>query len=478
MIRNDLKIIATITALGFVLRFTFFLAYILPDPKRSFYTIDSYTYEFPAINLLQKRRYINDCPRPVHIPNQKCIPSEEPEIYRPPVYPIFIALHYAIFGEKRESVIATQNIIDSLKIPLIYAISRNLRFTGIYSFIPSFLYAVSPSAILFSQTFMTETLQGFLILVIIYIISSGLSIKKSALSGFLTGILSLLHPLWFFFSLILPFAIYIFSPSKKIKNLLVCGLVFLTTISPWIVRNYLIWKIIIFRPGGDVFLCEIREKMYKNQWIKLEPQKFDPDVLNRASKKFGWGIKFDGNTEYPFDLTKRTQIAQICRNDILKKIWKYPIELHIGGFIRSFIPIGIAQLYYMTTGNILPSHEEITRYIIPNILEGKIKESIEDIKEKRLNLLSEKLWLFYILSWFIRIFTFVLSLITIIKPKKITFLLIFIFFYGTFILSTFESGQSRRSYTVEPILSILCSYGLFTLMNLHQRNIFRQKEEK
>lgn len=483
---RKVKNILIITGLGFLIRIIFFFSYISEDPKRAFYTIDSYTYEFPAINLIEKKKYINDCPReiPEDFP-EKCVPSNEPEIYRPPIYPLFIAIHYILFGERREIVIFSQNIVDSLKIPVIYLISKNLGLVGIYSFVPSIIYAVSPSATVFTQTFMTETLQGFLLLMIVLILVSGnISVKKSSLAGFLSGILSLLHPLWFFFSIALPFLTLILS--RKIKNFIFCGIAAFLVISPWIIRNYMIWKIPIFRPGAHVFFCEIRDKMYKGKWIKLERQQFDLEILNKASERFGWNTKFENDEQvqnYNFDLTKQTQIANICREEIIKKFWKYPIEIHIAGFIRLLPPFGIAQLYYMTTGNIKPSSQEMTRYIIPNILEGKIKETLEEIREKRLKLLPLKLWIFYTLGWLIRISTLILSFLSIIRPKMKPVILLFIFIYGTFIVTTFESAQPRRFYTVEPILSILSVVGLINFLGLirrnqDQRNISHQKEEK
>lgn len=473
---DNRKLILFIFLVALIFRLLFFFVYIWKEPTRSFYTIDSYTYEFPAITLLEKGKYINDCPRPLppDFP-QKCIPSKEPEIYRPPVYPLFVVAHYLIFGERKEFVILSQNLIDALKVPLIYLISKNI---GINSPVPALIYAVSPSAIVFTQTFMTETLQGFFLLIVIFLLTR----KRFGLAGLTSGILSLTHPLWFFFTMILPFISLIIS--RKLKSFILCLLGVILTITPWIARNYLIWKIPIFRPGADVFLCEIRKKMYKSEWVKSGVIPYDIDVLNRASEKFGWGIKFESEEDiknFPFDLTKKTQIAKICRNDILKKFWKYPVDIHIAGFIRSFPPFGIAQLHYITTGDIKPSYEEITENIIPQIFSGKIAQAFKEIKEKRLKLLPFHLWFFYAVAWIIRMTSFIFALFSLVKIRKQTLILFFIFLYGTFIVTTFESAQPRRFHTVEPVVFILSAVGfrnLISLMNPPPRNIFRQKAEK
>lgn len=462
--RVDLRVLFIFLTAVFI-RFLFFFSFIWSDPKRAFYTIDAYTYEFPAINLIEKRKYINDCPRPIpeDFP-EKCVPSKEPEIYRPPVFPLFIALHYLIFGEKREFVILSLNIIDSLKIFLIYAISKQIGLTGAYLYIPSILYAVSPSAIIFSQTFMTEPLQSFFLLLLIFFILRNLS----ALSGITAGILSLTHPIWLFFSYTLPFIVLLISRSWK--KFFISAIFFVLTISPWLIRNYLIWKILIFRPGGSVFLCEIRMKMYKGKWVTLLPQAYigyDIEVLNKASEKFGWGVKFTSEEDiknFNFSLTMETQIASVCREDILRRIWKYPFELHISGFLRSLPPFGIAMLYYMIKGDIKPSEKEITRYIIPYVFEGRIIQAFKEIKERRIGLLPTWWWVIYILAWVIRLTSLFMALLSILKIDKKTYFLIFIFIYGTFVLTTFESAQPRRFYTVEPIIFILTSAGLNILL--------------
>lgn len=448
--------------LGLLLRLWFFFTYIFEDPKRAFYTIDSYTYEFPAISLLERGRYINDCPRPLpeDFP-QRCIPSKEPEIYRPPGYPLFIALHYMIFGESRNTVIFSQNIMDSLKIPLIYFISKSIGLSGKVSYLPALIYAVSPSAVVFAQTFMTENLQSFALVLMLLFLLSELSWMKLAVSGVLAGVLSLIHPIWFFFSSSFPLIVLLLS--RRIIASLVAAVSIALVISPWIIRNYLIWKIVIFRPGADVFLCEIRKKMYKGEWVEIGRESLDIDVLNRASERFGWGVSFRDEKEaeeYPLDLTKRTHIARICREDILRKFWRYPFEIHFAGFIRLLPPFGVAQLYYMASGDIKPSGVEITRYIIPYIFEGKIKEAVREIREKRAALLSPFMWSFYILGWLIRTSTLILAFISLLKPTRFNLLLFAIFLYGTFLITTFESAQPRRFYTVEGLIYILSAFGV------------------
>ncbi len=457
-----------------VLRLGFWYKFIKPDPSRAFYTIDSYTYEFPAINLIQKGKYINDCPRefPKNFP-QKCVPSADPEIYRPPVYPLFIAVHYAIFGERPELVIFSQNIIDASKIFVMYKLSKLLGLTGNFSLVPSLIYAISPIPILHAQAMMTEPLQGFLLLILFVLALSAPKFKNAFLSGLVVGILALLHPIWYLFGMVFPILYFAVlwriskSTSQNLKLAIYTGLAFSLSILPWFIRNYMIWNLFIFRPGDFVFLCEVYQKMKKGMWLGSYK---DLELYNMASEEFKWGVKFSSQEEvnnYPMNLTKELQVGKICRREIIKNFWKYPFEIHIAGVFRSSPPFGIAHLYFTITGNISPSSEELTLSIVPKLLQGKVKEVFEEVKEKRLKLLSFGWWLFYGTAWLIRIFSLVFAILSIFRKEKIaeTFFAIFTIVYGTFLVTTFESAQPRRFFTVDPIVVILSAVGV--------RNIFR-----
>jgi hypothetical protein len=461
MRRIDKKILF-IFLLAIFLRLLVFFPLIYKHPERAFYTIDAYTYEFPAITLIEKGKYINDCPR--KIPDwfpQQCSPSTQPEIYRPPVYPLYIAGHYLVFGYRPEIVIFTQNIMDALKVILIYHISRIIGVGNPY--LGAVLYAISPSAIIFSQALMTETMQGFILLIFIMLLFSKISYVRSAVLGLVSGILSLTHPLWYFFALISPILVLIYT--RSFKRFLIAGFFVLLTISPWMIRNWLIWKKIIFAHFSPVFLCEIYQKMEKGRFFGKDyyySPYLDKDLFNEASERFGWGVKFNTLDEvmsYQTNLTQELQIAKVCREKIMKNITRYPIEIHVAGFLKSFPPLGIGMLYYVIRGDIRPSASGETAYqIVPLVLRGKILEAIKEIKERRGGLLPLPWFIIYLIAWVLRILSFILSFVALVKIKpKFSLILLFIFLYGTFLITTPFAAQPRRFHTVEPIIFILAS---------------------
>ena len=462
------KKILIIFSVGLILRLLIYFLFINNHPERAFYSIDAYEYEFPAITLIEKGRYIRDCPKsiPEYFPG-KCIPSNEPEIYRTPVYPLYIVLHYILFGYRSEMVIFSQNLIDSSKIFILFHISRTVGLVNPY--FPSLLYALSPSALIFSQTFMTEAIQGFFLLLILFLLLKKTAGIKSALFGLTSGLLCLTHPIWLFFSLTLPLLFLIYS--RSLKYFLISTFFLFLTVAPWMMRNWIIWHQVIFRHGSHVFLCEIYQRMTHQEWA---PSHVDVSIFNEASERFGWGVKFSSEDEvrnFPINLTQELQIAYICRNHILKDLRHYPIELHFAGFVRSLPPFGIAHLTYLAKGDINPSRIEITKYVIPMFFEGKFVEVIREIKEKRLGLLSLFWWIFYIIGWAFRISSVLLIPFAFFKLKpKFSIMFFFVFVYALFLISTFESAQPRRFYTVEPIVFILSTGGVEFLRNFTKKS--------
>jgi hypothetical protein len=228
------------------------------------------------------------------------------------------------------------------------------------------------------------------------------------------------------------------------------------------VRNWLIWKKIIFA-HPHFFLCEIYQKMEKGKWFGKDYNypPYDQGLINEVSHRFGWGIKFDSLDEvvnYQMNLTQQLQVVQVCGEKIIKNITKYPVEIHVAGFLKSFPPVGIGMLYYIITGDINPARVETTKYIVPLVLRGKILEVFKEVKEKRLGLLPFPWFIVYLIAWVLRILSFAAAFAGLIKIKsRFSLLLFFIFLYGTFLITTPYAGQPRRFHTVEPIIFILAS---------------------
>jgi 4-amino-4-deoxy-L-arabinose transferase-like glycosyltransferase len=173
--------------------------------------------------------------------------------FRPPVYPVFLALSFLVFGISFKAVIILQLIIASLAVILISAIS-GMVFDSTVSRISAALailyYPMWNDAMIINS----ELLSMFLGLVALYFIiklfiSRSITIKYLFLSGLFVGLSSLTRGQFFFYSVL--FVIFIFSAVEKeiwakIKYSFIWLLFGLIPILFWSVYAYLSAGVVIF----------------------------------------------------------------------------------------------------------------------------------------------------------------------------------------------------------------------------------------
>jgi len=174
----------------------------------------------------------------------------QPDSFRSPGYPLFIALIMAAGGEQRylPVLIYTQAILSALLVPLTF-------FTGIY-FIPAsvalvaaVLVALSPHLITITANVLTETLFAFLLLAAICCFQSALANKHKVLfiiSAVFFGCAYLTNEASLFMPYGLSVVIYVlkfFDQKSFIKNgyflkLVLFLLIFSFVPAAWFLRNH------------------------------------------------------------------------------------------------------------------------------------------------------------------------------------------------------------------------------------------------
>ena len=170
-----------------------------------------------------------------------------PDFIRVPLYPFIIAfirlIHDSFF-----LVYLLQGLLYGGACVLMYKINMHIfgnLTTGISSLA---LMSLNISAVIFCFFVMTEIVFIFLFLAFLYrllIAESSGTVKDYCIAGFLLGLSTLQKPLTFHLGFILLLLIPVLSLVKKtsIKQGTLCSVamfcVFLLTISPWLVRNYM-----------------------------------------------------------------------------------------------------------------------------------------------------------------------------------------------------------------------------------------------
>lgn len=193
--------------------------------------------------------------------------SGTPTMRRTPVYPLFLAGIYAIFGHNYMAVKIVQAFLGAFFCILIFFIANVLYkdekialvaalITAIYKpFIFGFHYYGGPAYLLSEYFYMF--MLGLTVLASFFFIRKENGASK-VLAGFLIGMTILTRPEFALYPIILGF--YLFYKSRMsivrfIKKYFILYFFIVLTISPWIARNYIVEDkfIPLSTLGGFVF---------------------------------------------------------------------------------------------------------------------------------------------------------------------------------------------------------------------------------
>ena len=200
-------------------------------------------------------------------------------------WPLQIAILYSIFGKNNVDAVLIYNlIISSLTILLFYLIAKNLFNTNI-ALISSLIVSLNPIFILSSSRATTETnFLFFLMLAIYFFIKSSKThkVKFYILFGGIIGFTSLVRPVAFLYIFVLLFLLFIVRKFQK--KLIISLISFLIVLSPWIIRNYIVFHSFIpmTNMSGLVFLQGNNKAVFENKsgsWISHEPILLEKDSL-------------------------------------------------------------------------------------------------------------------------------------------------------------------------------------------------------
>lgn len=167
------------------------------------------------------------------------------EIYRPPLFPAFVAFSFWLGGAERFSVGLMQALFDTASVALIYALTRRLFHRSGVALLAAGLYAIYPEAVALTRQFYTETLFNFLILATFYLLVRFTPTRARApllVAGIVFGFAALTRELVLYFALVvIPVWFFISAGGLKRAPLLqtaAFGAGLLLVLIPWSARNY------------------------------------------------------------------------------------------------------------------------------------------------------------------------------------------------------------------------------------------------
>ncbi|MGQ0828253.1 MAG: ArnT family glycosyltransferase [Bacteroidota bacterium] len=314
--------ILSILLLALLLRILLFIGILLKNPD-GIYIYDSYGYWQIAYNIVQHFSFSQSYSFPL-----------EPDYYRTPVYPLFIAFAEGI-GPEGFSIIVLQIVISIATCYFTYRIAVELTQNLFIGNVAALLVAIDLPSIVLANLVLTETLFSFLLILSFYFFIKYLKENKNKqliYSGSFLGLTILCRPIAFF----IPFLFAGFVVFKQRKNisallkqlLLLFGFVLLV-ISPWLIRNKIVYD--------HYFLSVIREHNmlnYKGASIYAERYNYS---LAKAQSTLRWKTyrEFKGDAhKQPYEYGKYIE------KEGMKLIFEYPaifIKHHMIGIANFFL---------------------------------------------------------------------------------------------------------------------------------------------
>ena len=198
--------------------------------------VDAQAYDKIAVNLLAGNGFKEEA--------TKSYEFDYAIVRAGPAYEFFLAGIYAVFGHHYEIVWILQALLHTVSAYLIFLSCREIfkEKGDVIGLIAAALFGLHPDLIEISAMLMTETLYLFLMALVIWLfIKLYQKPERTCYSVFLsfaTGLAILSRPPIILFVPII-FVFYILN--KKYKQCALFSLVFILTLLPWVIRNYLIY---------------------------------------------------------------------------------------------------------------------------------------------------------------------------------------------------------------------------------------------
>ncbi len=405
-----------------------------------------------------------------------------PTTLRTPVYPLFIAIIYQIFGILPWVVIIFQILFDSITALIIYSSLKKLLNERI-GMIGGIIYSLDPHLILHSNSYYSDTLFVFFLSVFLYFLISFLTkknynLRSIILMGLFLGLATLVKPASAYLPYIIFFFLLFFFKVKlinRIKYALFFLLLYFLTISPWLIRNQLIYGKPFLSNSGEYNLLainitpmEIPKRKLPQHIVEYQLRAEADSLMMKEGKQpvfkgipadywEGITLQVDYNkTEY----WKRVALKYI-KEDLLSFVKYYTI-----GIIHSLFNLGSKEFAYFLNFTEKPSSINI--------------KSEQNILRLFIRFFSEKSLPEILIGISISIYLFVIylgGLFGLIQTKyqqnkNILVLLIVIAIY--FLLIAGAGGLARFKLPAIPFYIASVSIGLNYLFDLLQKKFSKK----
>ena len=313
-----------------------------------------------------------------------------------PVYPFFLAMLLALARGSLWMVAVAQGFINSLAAVLVFKMGERL-FSRRAGCIAGICYALDPSALMHTFSMLTESLFAFLFLLANFFLLQHLqkkSFKNLALSAMLFGLAALCRPVGLYYSVVVITILFFATAStlpERVKNATLYALVFTLTLSPWLIRNKMLFGVanLTSIQGNNLLLMNVahlkaaQEGMTYAAAERLLEAEADSLLVTQGISSEKLKLEYHGKP-YGYQINDPQQ-ARVYQKLALEKIMASPLlylRVHLTGIIPSLLDAGVRDIYHFrgqerpllglrslfVTGGLKPALEKLRRSIARDYL--------------------------------------------------------------------------------------------------------------
>ncbi|HPP86281.1 MAG TPA: hypothetical protein PLM75_00275 [bacterium] len=383
--------------------------------------------------------------------------------FRPPLFPLFLASVRLIFNNYHFALFI-QNILSLIAIFFIFKLGNILSEK--IGHLSLFFGAIHLGLIIFANYILTETLffaffYAFTYYFLKFFVGGSNNKRDLIISAILLGLSALVRPIAIYLSYFGFLIVFVFtkqSITKRLINSVVFFAIYFFVISPWLLRNKIVYNHFRFTAQGSAHLIG---------WVVSEIYRYEKNIdINTAMKE-----------QIEFWEMKKKSLSDNIKND------PFLIEEEVKKYSKSYIlsakPIFIIKAW---TNGIIKNIFSPATMELPYIFEmkwtGFHDSPGKTFLEQGYNWLfknSNKTYSFILLFGFIGVIINriiqLIGLIYLIKQKHYKFVIINLLIVFYFLMINGPVGMLKYRLPFEPFLLVCSAVGCIELYKL----IFKKK---
>ncbi len=281
--------------------------------------------------------------------------SFEPESFRLPVYPAFLACLRA-FNIPIIGIILIQIVLSSLSVLLLYLLAKKF-FSERVALIASVAFALEPTSAFYTSIFLSDTLFVFLLLLGCFLFfyrfeTRWKDLLSGAAAGIVLGLMVLTRVIGEFLPLIfIAFGLFVIYKQrvrgemyKYIFRVLLCLICFALVLVPWSLRSHKLFNTYSLSSTSDINFVRYVVPMFYARTHGISTGEGYAYVENKLVLPMG---SFEGRS-----LRYHREFQQIIKEEIGGHILSY-VPFHLFKSLPFFLNDGLRNIRYVLD----PTHE-------------------------------------------------------------------------------------------------------------------------